>query len=716
MNKYIKYLLLLFTFFQLLAYADDGYRLWLKYDRITNPQALQNYQQLIQSLMVTGDSPTIKAAKTEFETGLSGLLGKQVPKSQKLTKGSIIAGTYSNTPILAGLKLQGELKDLGREGFLIRSVTLNGKNAIIITANSDIGVLYGIFNFLKLLQTQQSIENIDLAQSPKIRLRLLNHWDNLDRTVERGYAGFSLWDWQKLPDYTHNYYYDYARANASIGINGTVLNNVNANPLILTPLYLEKVAALADIFRPYGIKVYLSVKFSAPIEIGGLETYDPLDERVKQWWQAKAAEIYQQIPDFGGFLIKAYSEGQPGPQKYGRSHAEGANMLADALKPFGGVVMWRAFVYNADIKEDRHKQAYNEFKGLDGQFKDNVLVQVKNGPIDFQPREPFNPLFGGMPWTPLMMEFQITQEYLGFSTHLVYLGTLFKEVLDSDTYAQGAGSIVAKVIDGSLENQSISGIAGVANTGTDRNWTGYIFGQANWYAFGRLAWDHELTAEAIAEEWIRMTLSNDPEVVQTVKTIMLTSRENTVNYMTPLGLHHIMGWENHYGPAPWIKDKFRADWTSVYYHKADENGIGFDRTATGSNALSQYYLPVTQKFASLITCPDEYLLWFHHLPWDYKMRSGKTLWEELCYHYYTGAASVPKMQSDWNSLEEKIDPEIFRHVQSMLKIQAKEAIWWRNACVLYFQSISKRPIPADLDKPDKDLQYYENLSFPYAPK
>jgi len=723
MRKFTKYITLLFTLFNLAAYADDGYRLWLKYDRITNPQVLQNYQQLIQGLMVTGDSPTIKAAKAELETGLSGLLDKPVLIVQKLTKGVIIVGTYSNTPILAGLKLESELKDLGHEGFLIRSVALEGKNAIIITANSDIGVLYGIFNFLKLLQTQQSIANLDLAQSPKIQLRLLNHWDNLDRTVERGYAGFSLWDWQKLPDYIHNYYYDYARANASVGINGTVLNNVNANPLILTPLYLEKVAALADVFRPYGIKVYLSVKFSAPIEIGGLETYDPLDEQVQQWWQAKAAEIYQLIPDFGGFLVKAYSEGQPGPQKYGRSHAEGANMLADALKPFGGVVMWRAFVYNADVKEDRHKQAYNEFKGLDGQFKDNVLVQVKNGPIDFQPREPFHPLFGEMPRTPLMMEFQITQEYLGFSTHLVYLGTLFKEVLESGTYAQGSGSTVARVIDGSLENHSISGIAGVANTGTDRNWTGHIFGQANWYAFGHVAWDHELTAEAIAEEWIRMTLSNDPEVVKTVKTIMLASRENTVNYMTPLGLHHIMGWGHHYGPAPWIKDKFRADWTSVYYHKADENGIGFDRTTTGSNALGQYYPPVAQKYASLTTCPDEYLLWFHHLPWDYKMstripseKSGHTLWEEICYHYYAGAASVPKMQSDWNSLEGKIDPEIFRHVQCMLKIQAKEAIWWRNACVLYFQSISKRPIPADLAKPDKDLQYYQNLSFPYAPK
>jgi alpha-glucuronidase len=391
-------------------------------------------------------------------------------------------------------------------------------------------------------------------------------------------------------------------------------------------------------------------------------------------------------------------------------------MLADALKPFDGVVMWRAFVYDNNIKEDRAKQAYNEFKPLDGAFRENVLVQVKNGPIDFQPREPFHPLFGAMPKTPLMMEFQITQEYLGFSTHLVYLGTLFKEVLAADTYAQGAGSTVAKIIDGSLDHHAISGIAGVANTGTDRNWTGHLFAQANWYVFGRLAWDHQLTAEAIADEWIRMTLSNDPAVIQPVKKMMQTSRENTVNYMTPLGLHHIMGWGHHYGPAPWIKDKQREDWTSVYYHKADSNGVGFDRTATGSNAVSQYYPPVAKKFAALETCPDEYLLWFHHLSWDYKMRSGKTLWEELCYHYYSGAAAVQEMQNTWNALQGKIDEDSFRHVQTMLKIQAKEAVWWRNACVLYFQTFSRRPIPAELEKPQKSLQYYEELSFPFAPK
>ncbi len=696
--------------------ADDGYRLWLKYDAISNPQKLQSYKRAITGWMSVGDSPTLAVAKEELQSGLNGLLGAAVPNLKAANDGAIVAAVYSNVSSLTESSLENKLKGLDSEGFVILNTMLDKKKVILITANSDVGVLYGVFHFLRLLQTHESIENLAITSSPKIKLRVLNHWDNLNRTVERGYAGFSLWDWHKLPDYIHPYYRDYARANASLGINGTVLNNVNANALILTPHYLEKVAALANVFRPYGLKVYLSIRFSAPIDIGGLKVSDPLDEQVQQWWKNKTKEIYALIPDFGGFLVKANSEGQPGPQNYGRSHADGANMLADALKPFGGVVMWRAFVYDNNIKEDRAKQAYNEFTPLDGKFRGNVLVQVKNGPIDFQPREPFHPLFGAMPKTPLMMEFQITQEYLGFSTHLVYLGVLFKEVLAADTYAQGAGSTVAKVVDGSLEGHAISGIAGVANTGTDRNWTGHLFGQANWYAYGRLAWDHELSAEQIAEEWIRATLSNDTAVVQPIKKMMMASRDHAVNYMTPLGLHHIMGWDHHYGPAPWIKDKHREDWTSVYYHRADSNGIGFDRTATGSNAVSQYYLSVMKKIASPETCPEEFLLWFHHLSWDYRMKSGRTLWEELCYRYYAGVEGVRDMQREWSKLRSKIDEENFKHVQAMLAIQEKEAVWWRNACVLYFQTFSRRPIPAGLEEPQQTLQYYQDLSFPFAPK
>jgi len=624
-------------------------------------------------------------------------------------------GTPKSSNIIASFSLADKLNKVGKEGYIIQSSDIKGKKCIVIAANTDVGVLYGVFNFLRLIQTNKNLEKLSISESPKVEYRLLNHWDNLDRTVERGYAGFSLWDWHKLPDYLDPRYRDYARANASIGINGTVVTNVNANALVLTPMYLEKVAALANVFRPYGIKVYLTARFSAPIEIGGLKTADPLDPGVKKWWENKVEEIYEYIPDFGGFLVKANSEGQPGPQNYGRSHADGANMLADALAPHGGVVMWRAFVYTYDKNEDRAEQAYNEFVPLDGKFRDNVLIQAKNGPIDFQPREPFHPLFGALRKTPVMVEFQITQEYLGQATHLVYLATLYKECLESDTYAKGKGSTVARVIDGSLFDYTNTGFAGVSNIGTDRNWTGHHFGQANWYAFGRLSWDHKLSAEEIAEEWIRMTFSNDGEVVNKVKEIMMASRGITVSYMTPLGLHHIMAEHHHYGPGPWVAVSGRPDWTSVYYHQADSEGIGFDRTKTGSNALAQYYPEVREKFSDPGKCPDEYLLWFHHLPWDFKMKSGRTLWEELCYKYYHGADSVDWMIKKWSSLEGKIDDERFEDVAAFLKIQRKEAIWWRNSCLLYFQEYSGKSIPVKYEKPEKTLEYYKNLHFPYAP-
>src|SRR3990170_6946268 len=696
--------------------AEDGYRLWLRYDLISNQERLNEYKELIKGCLIEGNSSTINAVENELQIGLKGLLGSDIPPIKSIGKdGIVIASKYSTSYLLSKLKLETKLKNIGSEGFLIFNSKIEGKKVIVITANEDVGVLYGVFHFLRLLQTGQDISNLNIESSPKIKLRLLNHWDNLDRTVERGYAGFSIWDWHRLPEYIDPKYKDYARANASIGINGTVLTNVNANALVLTSEYLEKVKVLADVFHPYGIKVYLTARFSAPVEIGKLKTADPLDTLVQQWWKDKAKEIYSFIPDFGGFLVKANSEGQPGPQNYGRSHVDGANMLADALQPFGGVVMWRAFVYDNNVPEDRAKQAYNEFKPFDGKFRNNVLIQAKNGPIDFQPREPFHPLFGALQETPLMMEFQITQEYLGQASHLVYLAPLYKECLESDTYAKGNGSTVARIIDGSLDNHSLTGIAGVSNIGTDRNWTGHLFGQANWFAYGRLSWNHKLSSEEIADEWIGMTFSNDLNIIKPIKTIMMNSREITVNYMTPLGLHHIMGLSHHYGPAPWIKDKNRADWTSVYYHRADSNGIGFNRTSTGSNAVSQYFPPVAEKFSSLQTCPDEYLLWFHHLPWDYKVESGNTLWEELCYHYYNGVESVKKMQTTWNSLEDKIDKEVFNHVKMLLTRQEKEAVWWRNACVLYFQTFSKQPIPEELEMPDKSLEYYESLNFPYAP-
>lgn len=712
----MKKLLLLFILFLTLpaVHGEDGYRLWLRYDPITNKAVATGYKKNITGWMVPGNSPTLSLVKKEIQQGLTGLIGN-IPEVKTAGTSTVLLGTPQSSEIIRNLNLNARLKNLGSEGFLILTTTYQKKKLTVIAAPEEIGVLYGTFHFLKLLQTHQPVDKLDLESSPRINLRILNHWDNLDRTVERGYAGFSLWDWHKLPGYIDPRYHDYARANASIGINGTVVTNVNANARVLSEHYLEKVAALADVFRPYGIKIYLTARFSAPLELGGLKTADPLDESVQQWWKDKVKEIYTHIPDFGGFLVKANSEGQPGPQNYNRNHADGANMLADAVAPFNGIVMWRAFVYDDKVPDDRARQAYNEFKPLDGTFRKNVLIQVKNGAIDFQPREPFHPMFGTIPNTPLMMEFQLTQEYTGFSTHLVYLANQFKECLDADTHAKGAGSTVAKVIDGSLDNHALSGIAGVANIGTDRNWTGHPFAQANWYAFGRLAWDHQLSANQIADEWIRMTFTNDAGFINPVKEIMDNSWETTVSYMTPLGLHHIMGWSHHYGPAPWIKDKHRADWTSVYYHQASKAGIGFNRTASGSNAIAQYVAPVANLFGSREQCPEKFLLWFHHVGWTEKLKSGKTLWEEICHHYYVGADEVKTFQQQWNAMEGKIDRERFEHVKMLLEIQYNEAIWWRNACVLYFQTFSGLPIPEGLEKPDKTLDYYMNLEFPYAP-
>lgn len=692
-------------------YAEDGYRLWLRYDKIDNPRVLQQYRASLSSVQMLGNNPTIIAAKTELIQGLEGLLGSKIAEKKN---GNVLVGVINNSTAIRSLIPVTDFKKIGQEGFIIRTFK-TGQYKILITANTDIGVLYGVFHFLRLVQTTQNLDQLSIVSFPKIKTRILNHWDNLNRTVERGYAGMSIWDWHKLPDYIDQRYIDYARANASIGINGTVLTNVNANALILTNNYLTKVAALANVFRPYGLKVYLTARFSAPIEIGRLKTADPLDTQVREWWKKKIDSIYTFIPDFGGFLVKANSEGQPGPQNYGRNHADGANMLAESLAPHNGVVMWRAFVYSNETPEDRFKQAYSEFKLLDGKFRKNVLVQVKNGPIDFQPREPFHPLFGAMPQTPLMMEFQITQEYLGQATNLVYEAPLFKECLESDTYAKGPGSTVAKVIEGSMENHMLSGVAGVANIGSDRNWTGHPFAQANWYTLGRLAWDPSLNSSQIADEWIRQSFTNDEKFVAATKKIMLTSWETMVNYMTPLGLNHIMGTSHHYGPAPWVSNAGRADWNPVYYHKADSIGIGFNRTSTGSDALSQYAPEVKAQFENLNTCPEKFLLWFHHVPWNYKMKSGKSLWNELCYKYNIGVDSVRWMQKTWNGLSGLIDKERHHQVKMLLTVQEKEAVWWRDACLSYFQTFSKMPIPPGYEQPAHPLDYYKTLRFQFAP-
>ncbi len=699
------------------VHGEDGYRLWLRYDRISDAEKLQVYRKAFSSLHVAGSTATLNVARRELRRGLEGLLDTDVPSVQAPQSHTILVGTPAQSDRIAELGLDGALNRIGPEGFVLRSMTVDGHPQTVIAANQEIGALYGVFRLLKRLQTHASVQDLDVADAPNVEHRVLNHWDNLDRTVERGYAGFSIWDWWKLPEYKKQRYTDYARANASLGINGTVLTNVNADATVLRPRYIEKVAALAEVFRPYGIQVYLTARFSAPQEIGGLETSDPLNPKVRQWWQDKVDEIYEKIPDFGGFLVKANSEGQPGPQDFGRSHAEGANMLAEALAPHDGMVMWRAFVYSNEVPEDRAKQAYNEFTPLDGEFRDNVMVQVKNGPIDFQPREPFHPLFGAMPETPLMMEFQITKEYLGFETHLVYLGPLFEEVLGADTYAKGEGSTVATVVDGSLHDYEFTGMAGVSNIGTSRDWSGSHFNQANWYVFGKLAWDPHAGAEPIAREWIRRTFTNDTTFIQPVTEMMMASRQAAVNYMTPLGLHHMMGADHHYGPAPWIdvEDVGREDWTSVYYHRADSAGIGFDRSTSGSNAVSQYYPPVKEKFDNLDSIPDKYLLWFHHLPWDYQMDSGRTLWNELVYRYNAGVDTVQWMQEEWARLEGMIDDQRYSQTETMLEIQEQEAKWWRNACLQYFQTFSQRPIPDRYPKPPHSLEHYKSLEFPYAP-
>lgn len=697
-----------------LCRAEDGYRLWLRYDKVNDPVLLNQYNKQLRSICLAGGTLPLLSAQLELKTGLEGLLGKKIIPTLSRKDASIIVGNIINIP--PDYKKGKSFPATAAPGSYMIFISKTGTSQrIIIMGLDDVGALYGTFHFLRLLQTQQSITSPDIYSSPKINLRLLDHWDNLDRTVERGYAGFSLWNWHTLPGYKDQRYTDYARANASIGINGTVLTNVNANATVLTNSYLKKAAALADIFRPYGIKVYLTARFSAPVEIGGLKTADPLDTAVQRWWKNKANEIYSLIPDFGGFLVKANSEGQPGPQNYGRNHADGANMLADALAPNKGIVMWRAFVYSNETPEDRHKQAYNEFVPLDGKFRSNVLVQVKNGAIDFQPREPFHPLFGAMPKTPLMMEFQLTQEYLGQATNLAYLAPLFKECLDSDTYASGKGTTVAKIIDGSSDQHALTGIAGVANTGNDINWTGHPFAQANWYAFGRLAWDYDLSNEKIADEWLRMSFSNNRHFLSTASSIMLRSREIVVQYMTPLGLHHLMGTGHHYGPAPWVNNLSRADWNPVYYHKADSAGIGFDRSRTGSKALEQYTVDARRQWEDPKTMDEKYLLWFHHLPWTWKTQSGRDLWNELCYQYNKGVDSVRWMQRSWQGIRGEIDEERFQHVAMLLAIQEQEAVWWRNACLLYFQTLSQMPIPASYEKPDQTLNYYKNLRFPFAP-
>ncbi|WP_437685691.1 alpha-glucuronidase family glycosyl hydrolase [Sorangium sp. So ce176] len=691
---------------------ETGADLWLRYPQVPIPGRLAEYQAAFKRVIKSGSGASLDIAEDELVEGLSGLTGGTVETGAAVEgQGAVVIGT-ATADIIKGLPLAARLGALGPDGYLVETADVGGQPVIAVAGNTEVGVLYGTFALLRHLQSHSSLKGLSLSGSPKIKNRILNHWDNLDRTVERGYAGRSIWDWSALPGTLSPRYKDYARANASIGINGTVLTNVNANAQVLTPSYLVKVKALADVFRPYGIKVYLTARFSAPIEIGNLSTADPNNASVKQWWTSKVDEIYRQIPDFGGFLVKANSEGQPGPHDYNRTHADGANMLADALAPHKGIVMWRAFVYSDDNPPDRIKQAYEQFKPLDGKFKANVLVQAKNGPLDFQPREPFHPLFGAMPETPLALELQITKEYLGEDTHLAYVGPLYEEVLKADTHADGEGSTVARVIDGSLHGHETTAIAGVSNVGDDANWTGSHMNQANWYVFGRLAWNPDLSSEAIAEEWVRQTFSNDPVVVTPVVQMMMSSHQALVDYMTPLGLVHIMGTDHHYGPAPWVSNLSRAEWNPVYYHKADARGIGFNRTSSGSNAVAQYFAPLAQQFGSLDTVPEDFLLFFHHVGWQEELSTGRTVWEELVHRYSRGVDEVGVLRGAWESVEGRVDGKRFAEVSEFLKIQHHEARWWRDACLTYFAQVGSLQVPSGYAPPANTLSFYQGLRCP----
>lgn len=664
-----KYLILLFTVLTSLHVSaqSDGSQLWLG----------KQYANSCQVISQLPDDATAKIAKQELENNWRG---KNV--ELKIDKALNLGEGYN---IYARPAQQGD----------------NIQYEATITASNPIGLLYGAYELIRLQNTdayntgsgnQQNFSKaIDKTEKPQVGLRILNHWDNLDGSIERGYAGKSIFKWEEIKlgkngkggsisKSLHDRLITYARANASLGINGSVLNNVNASPKMMTAEYINKVKVIANILRPYGIRVYLSINFASPMALGYTKTADPLDKKVQQWWKKKAKEIYATIPDFGGFLVKANSEGQPGPGDYHRTHADGANMLADAVKPYGGIIMWRSFVYGANHKgEDRVKQAVSEFKGMDGKFRDNVILQSKNGPLDFQPREPYAPIFDNIKQTPQIAELQITQEYLGQSKHLTYLAPMWKEFF------------------GFVNPDRLVGISGVANIGDDANWCGHPFSQANWYAFGRLAWNPSLTAEEIAHEWLVQTYENqDERFTKPVEMMMMTSREACVNYMMPLGLHHIFKFDHHYGPEP---DGFIAsyplEWCPVYYHKADAQGVGFDRSSKGTDAVGQYPEPYRSLYDNIETCPEEYLLWFHHVPWTYKMKSGSTLWQELCMKYNMGVAMVEVYRDFWHTSAKqymKGHEQEWQHTDSLLNVQLENAKEWRNTCLKYFQTFSKMKI------------------------
>ena len=659
----------------------DGYELWLSYSPYSESMT-KKYSAKIKNVYTALGSEILDAVSDEIELAFSSLLDTKFllerSNTVKFSNSSLLIAPYDHLDEDLCARLPSDTLPEG-DGYSIHTI----QDSILITGLTEKGILYGSFYFLRLLQTGKSIENLSIVSSPSVKWRILNHWDNLDGSVERGYAGKSLWKWRELPKLIDSRYKDYARACASIGINGAVLNNVNTQVYILSQEYIEKAAAIASVFRHFGIRIFLSVNFSSPALLGGLGTADPFDKSVIRWWKEKTAEIYSVIPDFGGFLVKADSEGQPGPYVYGRDHADGANMLGSVLEPYGGIVIWRAFVYGQG-ETDRAKKAYSDFKPLDGKFLSNVCVQVKNGPIDFQPREPIHPLFGGMDKTNIFMELQITQEYLGQGNHLVFLAPMWKEILDFDTFAKGKGSTVGSFLAAKADDKRLTGIAGVSNIGSDKNWCASLFHPANWYAFGRLCWDYTLSAEEIAEEWAVCTWGANQKVLEAVKYILMNSWQACLDYMTPLCLHHIMRYNHHYGPDPACDEGSREDWKPRYYHRADSAGLGFDRTRNGTDAVDQYHKPVADMFNDIKKCPEKYLLWFHHVPWDYKLSSGRSLKDELSFVYEKGVKEAEMLRDKWLEIKPELDKKRFESVLDKLNIQYEDAKEWRDVCLDYF--------------------------------
>ncbi len=664
-----------------------GYNVWLNYKR-QNKAFSDKYRQILTKVLILTSNKKQDHILTSAEEELKLALGTFSNKQIKITYANtiydktegLVIGTYNLIPDSVRKLIQIH-KIPKNDGYVIKTAKNGQKQITVITAISSKGILYGTFKFIRLLQQQKEISSLNIFSEPKTSFRMLNHWDNLDGSIERGYAGKSLWKWDELPQKISSRYKAYARICASVGINASVLNNVNTQPEILSCEYLTKTAAIADVLRRYGITIYLSVNFASPILLGKLSSADPADNNVIQWWTDKIKEIYELIPDFGGFLMKADSEGQPGPFAYGKNHAEGANMFARILQKYGGRIIWRAFVYGQG-ETDRAKKAYSDFQPLDGKFLPNAILQIKNGAIDFQPREPVHPLFGAMPNTNLFMEFQITQEYLGQGNHLVYLAPMWKEILTFDTFASGKGTTVGKI----LAEKDGSGFAAVSNTGDNDDWCGSLFHPANLFAYGMLAWDYEADTNDIAREWAVCTWGHNVKLINAIMFILTNSWEACINYMTPLGLHHIMKYNHHYGPDPACDEGEREDWKPRYYHRADSVGLGFDRTETGSNAISQYSEHNKKLFGNLKTCPEKYLLWFHHVPWNYVLSSGRTLKEELVFLYKKGVEQAEELRDKWISIKNEVDSDSYESVLNKLNIQVKDAHEWQNVCVSYFLS------------------------------